>query len=111
MVDNFRVDFKHFNSGGLGAKVCRAMIMDLMFVFAWAAKRELKLLNAMLMVKTTLWKTMFGKEADKKDPANNEKEPLINAFISVPKAYGIRGLSWLNVRNQYAKQFCSTMIL
>ena len=70
-----------------------ARILDLMFVRDRAAKRELKLLNALLMVKTTLWKTLFGKEADKLEHANDdertyyiiEKEPLVNTFISVPK--------------------------
>merc|ERR1711936_645984 len=54
-----------------------ARILDLMFVRDRAAKRELKLLNA-------LWKTLFGKEADKLEHANDdertyyiiEKEPL-----------------------------------
>merc|ERR1711860_399448 len=48
------------------------------------------------MVKTTLWKTLFGKEADKLEHANDdertyyviEKEPLVNRFISVPKDKG-----------------------
>jgi len=73
-----------------------ARILDLMFVRDRAAKRELKLLNALLMVKTTLWKTLFGKEADKLEHANDdertyyiiEKEPLVNTFISVPKDKG-----------------------
>jgi len=73
-----------------------ARILDLMFVRDRAAKRELKLLNALLMVKTTLWRTLFGKEADKLEHANDdertyyiiEKEPLVNTFISVPKDKG-----------------------
>lgn len=73
-----------------------ARIVDLIFVRDRTAKRELKLLNALLMVKTTLWKTLFGKEADKLEHANDdertyyiiEKEPLVNTFISVPKDKG-----------------------
>jgi len=73
-----------------------ARIIDLIFVRDRTAKRELKLLNALLMVKTTLWKTLFGKEADKLEHANDdertyyiiEKEPLVNSFISVPKDKG-----------------------
>ena len=46
-----------------------------------------------IQVKTTLWKTLFGKEADKLEHANDdertyyiiEKEPIVNTFISVPK--------------------------
>ena len=43
-----------------------------------------------------LWKTLFGKEADKLEHANDdertyyviENEPLVNRFISVPKDKG-----------------------
>jgi len=73
-----------------------ARIIDLIFVRDRTAKRELKLLNALLLVKTTLWKTLFGKEADKLEHANDdertyyiiEKEPIVNTFISVPKDKG-----------------------
>ena len=88
-----------------------ARIIDLIFVRDRTAKRELKLLNALLLVcprfcsstflmgaiqvKTTLWKTLFGKEADKLEHANDdertyyiiEKEPIVNTFISVPKVF------------------------
>jgi len=73
-----------------------ARILDLHFIRDRAAKRELKLLNALLMVKSTLWKMLFGKEADKLEHANDdertyyiiEKDPLVNTFISVPKDKG-----------------------
>ena len=43
-----------------------------------------------------MWKTLFGKKADKLEHANDdertyyviEKEPLVNRFISVPKDKG-----------------------
>merc|ERR1712156_44967 len=71
-------------------------LLDLVFVREKAAKRETKLLNVLLFVKSTLWKTLFGKEADKLEHANDdertyyviEKEPLVNKFISVPKDKG-----------------------
>ncbi len=70
-----------------------ARILDLLFVRERASRRETKLLNALLMVKSTLWKALFGKEADKLERANDddktyyiiEREPLVNRFISVPK--------------------------
>ncbi len=37
-----------------------ARILDLHFIRDRAAKRELKLLNALLMVKSTLWKVSIG---------------------------------------------------
>lgn len=50
----------------------------------------------LLFIKTNVWKTLFGKEADKLEHANDderiyyiiEKEPLVNKFISVPKDKG-----------------------
>lgn len=73
-----------------------ARILDLVFVRDRQPKRELKLLNVLMMVKSTIWKTLFGKEADKLEHANDdertyyiiEKEPLVNTFISVPKDKG-----------------------
>ncbi len=70
-----------------------ARILDLLFVRERASRRETKLLNVLLMVKSTLWKALFGKEADKLERANDddktyyiiEREPLVNRFISVPK--------------------------
>jgi len=46
-------------------RTCNGTGLCLVFVRDRAAKRELKLLNVLLMVKSTLWKTLFGKEADK----------------------------------------------
>uniref|UniRef100_A0A182QKP5 Trafficking protein particle complex subunit 5 n=1 Tax=Anopheles farauti TaxID=69004 RepID=A0A182QKP5_9DIPT len=73
---------------------CR--IIDLYFVRERNSKRETKLINMLLFIKTTLWKTLFGKEADKLEHATDdectyyiiEKEPLVNKFISVPKDKG-----------------------
>ncbi|XP_014673325.1 PREDICTED: trafficking protein particle complex subunit 5-like [Priapulus caudatus] len=71
-------------------------ILDLMFVRERNYKREVKLLNMLLFIKSSLWKTLFGKEADKLEHANDdektyyiiEKESLVNKYISVPKDKG-----------------------
>lgn len=50
----------------------------------------------LLFIKTTLWKCLFGKEAEKLEHANDddctyyiiEKESIVNKFISVPKDKG-----------------------
>lgn len=71
-------------------------LLDLYFVRERNSKREIKLLNMLLFVKSTLWKTLFGREADKLEHANDdertyyiiEKDALINKFISVPKDKG-----------------------
>lgn len=71
-------------------------VIDLYFVRERNSKRETKMINILLFIKTTLWKCLFGKEADKVEHANDEectyyileKEPLVNKFISVPKDKG-----------------------
>lgn len=59
-------------------------------------KREIKLLRMLVFIKSNLWKSLFGKEADKLEHANDdeatyyiiEQESLVNKFISVPKDKG-----------------------
>lgn len=79
----------------MGAEVGHR-ITDLLVVREKSGKREIKLLNALLFVKSTLWKSLFGREADKLEHANDdertyyiiEKESLVNKFVSVPKDKG-----------------------
>lgn len=68
-------------------------VIDLYFMRERNGKRETKLTQMLLFVKTTVWKNLFGKEAEKLEHANDdectyyiiEKEPMVNTFISVPK--------------------------
>ncbi|KAI5087436.1 trafficking protein particle complex subunit 5 isoform X1, partial [Silurus meridionalis] len=72
-----------------------ASLLDLVVLREKNGKRETKVLNILLFIKArvSVWKSLFGKEADKLEQANDddktyyiiEKEPLVNAFISVPK--------------------------
>lgn len=56
-------------------------------------KREQRVLSILLLVKVTLWKHLFGKEADQLEQSNDaegtyyiiEKDTVTNRFISVPK--------------------------
>lgn len=71
-------------------------ITDLLVMREKNGKREIKLLNVLLFVKSTMWKSLFGREADKLEHANDdertyyiiEKESLVNKFVSVPKDKG-----------------------
>ncbi|XP_052777590.1 trafficking protein particle complex subunit 5-like [Mya arenaria] len=71
-------------------------LLDIMFVRDRGFKRETKHLNMLLFIKGTFWRTLFGKDADKLEQANEdvrtyyiiEKESLVNKFISVPKDRG-----------------------
>ncbi|XP_068785670.1 trafficking protein particle complex subunit 5 [Struthio camelus] len=68
-------------------------VLDVLVSREKSGRRETKLLNVLLFVKGPVWKALFGKEADKLEQANDddktyyiiEKEPLVNAFISVPR--------------------------
>ncbi|XP_041641285.1 trafficking protein particle complex subunit 5 [Cheilinus undulatus] len=68
-------------------------LLDVLLLREKNAKRETKVLNILLFIKVTVWRALFGKEADKLEQANEddktyyiiEKEPLVNTFISVPK--------------------------
>ncbi|KAI4894952.1 hypothetical protein NFI96_015760 [Prochilodus magdalenae] len=70
-----------------------ASLLDVLVLREKNGKRETKVLNILLFIKVSVWKALFGKEADKLEQANDddktyyiiEKEPLVNAFISVPK--------------------------
>jgi len=71
-------------------------ILDVLVLRERGFKRETKLLQMLLFIKTNLWKSLFGKEADKLEQANEderiyyiiETEALVNKFISVPKDKG-----------------------
>ncbi|XP_037545363.1 trafficking protein particle complex subunit 5 [Nematolebias whitei] len=70
-----------------------ANMLDVLVLREKNGKRETKVLNMLLFIKVNVWKSLFGKEADKLEQANDddktyyiiEKDPLINAYISVPK--------------------------
>ncbi|KAJ3195772.1 TRAPP subunit trs31 [Irineochytrium annulatum] len=58
-----------------------------------SAKRETRLLGILYFINSTMWKTLFGKQADslqKGTDADDEymitdNEPVISKFISIPK--------------------------
>ncbi|XP_046344691.1 trafficking protein particle complex subunit 5-like [Haliotis cracherodii] len=71
-------------------------LLDVLFLREKGFKREIKLLQMLIFIKSNVWKTLFGKEADKLEHANDdertyyiiEKESMVNKFISVPKDKG-----------------------
>ncbi|KAM4603270.1 trafficking protein particle complex subunit 5 [Polymixia lowei] len=70
-----------------------ASLLDVLVLREKNGKRETKVLNILLFIKVSVWRALFGKEADKLEQANDddktyyiiEKEPLVNSYISVPK--------------------------
>lgn len=64
--------------------------------------RETNLLNMLLFVKTSLWKTLFGKDADKLEQAADDKntyyiidgDPLITTFISADQNSGFNAMAF-----------------
>lgn len=71
-------------------------IVDIHFVRTRNFKRETRLISMLIFIKTTVWQSLFGKDADKLEQATDdettyyiiESEPLVNKFISVPKDKG-----------------------
>lgn len=59
-------------------------------------RRETKIINILMFIKTVLWRTLFNKDADKLEQANDdnsiyyliESEPITNKFMSIPKDKG-----------------------
>uniref|UniRef100_A0A915DAS6 Trafficking protein particle complex subunit 5 n=1 Tax=Ditylenchus dipsaci TaxID=166011 RepID=A0A915DAS6_9BILA len=68
-------------------------LIDIIVLREKSYKRDTKLLNVLLFIKSTVWKSLFNKEADKLERSNDdickyfliEKDPVVNAFISLPK--------------------------
>nr|CAG4635815.1 EOG090X0H7V [Artemia franciscana] len=79
----------------LGYHVGQKML-DVVWYREKGSKRETKLLQVLLFIKSIFWKNLFGKEADKLEHSGSnereyyliEKEPLVNRYISVPKDKG-----------------------
>lgn len=59
-------------------------------------RRETRVINILMFIKTVFWRTLFNKEADKLEQANDdnsiyyliESEPITNKFVSMPKDKG-----------------------
>lgn len=59
-------------------------------------RRETRVINILMFIKTVLWKNLFNKEADKLEKATDddsiyyliESEPITNKFVSTPKDKG-----------------------
>lgn len=59
-------------------------------------RRENRVINMLMFIRTVFWRTLFNKDADKLEQANDdnsiyyiiESEPITNKFISMPKDKG-----------------------
>ena len=86
-------------------------LIDLIVLREKGYKRETKLLSMLMFIKSTVWKSLFGKEAEKLERSNDdpckcritvkiffiilivsdfiiEKDPIVNTYISLPKDKG-----------------------
>ncbi|KAI8639834.1 NO signaling/Golgi transport ligand-binding domain-containing protein [Parasitella parasitica] len=65
-------------------------------LLAWrekVAKREIKVLNVLYFIHSTVWKALFGKQADSLEKSTenedeymiSDNEPVLTRYISVPK--------------------------
>ncbi|CAD5211508.1 unnamed protein product [Bursaphelenchus okinawaensis] len=68
-------------------------LLDVIMLREKGYKRDTKLVNALMFIRSTLWKSLFGEEADKLERSTEnpchyyliEKESLVNTYISLPK--------------------------
>merc|ERR1739848_108677 len=78
-----------------GEQIGRRLI-DTLTLRVRGSRRDVKLLDMLMFIRSSLWKSLFGREADKLEHANDdegtyyiiEKESLVNKFISIPKDKG-----------------------
>lgn len=71
-------------------------MVDLSYLRDKNYKRETRLINMLIFIKSNLWKTLFAKEADKLEHSNDdpttyyiiESEPVVNRYISYNKDKG-----------------------
>ena len=71
-------------------------VIDLIVIRDKNFRRETRVINILMFIKTVFWRTLFNKEADKLEQANDdpsvyyliESEPITNKFISTPKDKG-----------------------
>ena len=71
-------------------------ILDLIVNREKNFRRETRIINMLMFIKTVFWKTLFNKDADKLEQANDdnsvyyliESDPVTNKFISTPKDKG-----------------------
>lgn len=76
---------------GVGLKV-----LELLAYRSREYKREIRLMNALQFVSTTVWKSLFGKPADSLERSIDhadefmivDYEPLTSTFVSVPSDFG-----------------------
>ncbi|CAI4229631.1 unnamed protein product [Auanema sp. JU1783] len=72
-------------------------LLDVITLRERGYKRETKHLGMLMFIKSTVWKSIFNKEADKLERSNDdpstylliEKDPVVNTYISVPKDKGV----------------------
>eukprot|EP00039_Didymoeca_costata_P018940 m.335596 g.335596 ORF g.335596 m.335596 type:complete len:184 (+) comp17635_c0_seq1:209-760(+) len=71
-------------------------VLELLCLRERTPKREIKLNNMLLFIHTTVWKSLFGKQADllEKDSDRNDtymisdSNMVVNRFVSVPRELG-----------------------
>lgn len=71
-------------------------IVDLIVAREKNFRRETRVINMLMFIKTVFWRTLFNKDADKLEQANDdtsvyyliESEPITNKFVSTPKDKG-----------------------
>jgi len=54
-------------------------VIDSMFIRDKNYKREIRLINMLVFIRTKVWMTLFGKEADKLEQANDDETTCMSS--------------------------------
>lgn len=67
-------------------------LLDVIFLRERGYKRETKLLATLIFIKSTIWKNLFGKEADKLERSNDDPKTCQSPLLSSLKITSSRKL-------------------
>ncbi|CAJ1945530.1 unnamed protein product [Cylindrotheca closterium] len=92
-VDSISELERRLESSGYGVGL---KMLELLAYRSREYKREIRLMNALQFVSTTVWKSLFGKPADSLERSIDhadeymivDYEPLTSTFVSVPSDFG-----------------------
>lgn len=70
-------------------------VVDTMLIREKNFKRETRLINMLIFIRSKVWITLFGKEADKLEQANDDKNTCKKPKFGSPNHQNLNLLFWL----------------
>lgn len=98
------IHFPNFRLASMGYHIGERLL-NLIFIRDKQFKRETRLINILIFIKNSVWKTLFGKEADKLEQANDDEATCKVGFfkfkIVLIELFSVNGLSVKNNAQSY----------